>query len=55
MAARKRKEGESYGAYRKNLKDEAAWLRGRLRGGFFYQLREDPRTGKFMPYRRGFR
>jgi hypothetical protein len=32
MTARKRKKGESFKQYRENLKAEARWLRGRLRG-----------------------
>jgi hypothetical protein len=32
MAARKRLPGESFKQYRKNLREEDRWLRGRVRG-----------------------
>jgi hypothetical protein len=52
MTARKRKIGETFKQYREALKSEARWLRGRLLGKWFYQLKVNPKTGKYEPYRR---
>jgi hypothetical protein len=52
MVARKRKAGESFKAYRANLKSEQKWLTGRLLGEWFHQLKINPKTGKPEPFRR---
>ena len=51
MVARKRKTGEKFSDYKENLKAEARWLRERLKGSLFYQLKEN-QLGKFIPYKR---
>ena len=52
MTERKRKTGESFKAYREDLKADAKWLKGRLLGRWFYQHKINPKTGKMIPYRR---